>query len=257
MDLGLEGKVAAITGASEGIGFATAQRLAAEGATLAICARRAGPLEAAARALEAGGARVLALPADASRAEDIDRFIAAVVERFGRVDILVNNAGGSGQMPFDQVDDAKWREDIEIKLFGPIRGVRAVVPHMKRQGGGAIVMLSMAAAAAPQANQLPTVVSRQASVTLAKALSRELAPFNIRVNVVVVGKIRTPQQERSARRSGLSVEEHYARNAESVPLGRVGEPGDMANAIAFLVSDAAGYITGTSINVDGGLSQTL
>jgi NAD(P)-dependent dehydrogenase (short-subunit alcohol dehydrogenase family) len=118
-------------------------------------------------------------------------------------------------------------------------------------------MLTMAAAAAPSANQLPTVVSRQAGATLAKALSKELAPHNIRVNVACVGKIKTPQQERSAKRLGRSAEEHFAAQAKSVPLGRMGEPEDLANAIAFLASDAARYVTGTCINVDGGVSAVL
>ena len=257
MELNLKGKVAAITGGSEGIGKATALRLAAEGAGIALCARRAEPLAAAAREIEAAGAAVLAVNADASKADDMERFISATVERFGRIDILVNNAGGSGQLAFDKVDDALWRQDLEVKLFGPLRGVRCVIPHMKQQGGGSIINLTMAAAATPGANQLPTVVSRSAGATLAKALSKELAPFNIRVNVVCVGKIKTPQQERGAKRAGLSLEEHYARNSKSVPLGRMGEPADIANAIAFLVSDAANYVTGTCINVDGGLSGVL
>lgn len=257
MDLGLKGKVALVTGGSEGIGRATAERLLREGAAVAICARRDEPLAAAAKALEALGGQVLAVKADAAKPEDMDRFIQAAVDRFGRIDILVNNAGGSGQMAFDAVDDARWRQDVEIKLFAPIRAIRGVIPHMKKQGGGAIVVLSMAAAATPSAAQFPTVVSRQASAILAKGLSKELGPHNIRVNVVVVGKIATPQQERSAKNAGRTVEEHYANNAKSVPLRRMGQPADMANAIAFLVSDAAGYITGTSVSVDGGLSSAL
>jgi NAD(P)-dependent dehydrogenase (short-subunit alcohol dehydrogenase family) len=256
MDLGLKGKVALVTGGSEGIGRATAERLLREGAAVAICARRDEPLAATAKALETLG-QVLAVKADAAKPEDMDRFIQAAVDRFGRIDILVNNAGGSGQMAFDAVDDARWRQDVEIKLFAPIRAIRGVIPHMKKQGGGAIVVLSMAAAATPGAAQFPTVVSRQASAILAKGLSKELGPHNIRVNVVVVGKIATPQQERSAKAAGRTVEEHYANNAKTVPLRRMGQPTDMANAIAFLVSDAAGYITGTSVSVDGGLSSAL
>ena len=255
MDLGLKGKVAAITGGSEGIGRATALRFAREGANVALLARRTEQLAQAAKEVEALGVQVLAVTGDATK--DMQRFIDETVNRFGRVDILVNNAGGSGQLAFDKADDKTWREDIEVKLFAPIEGVRCVVPHMKKQGGGSIIMLTMAAAATPNANQVPTVVSRQAGATLAKALSKELAPFNIRVNVACVGKIKTPQQERGAKRAGRTVEEHFAFQAKTVPMGRMGEPEDMANAIAFLASEAANYVTGTCINVDGGLSGVL
>jgi NAD(P)-dependent dehydrogenase (short-subunit alcohol dehydrogenase family) len=255
MDLGLKGKVVAVTGGSEGIGRATALRFAMEGANVAILARREAPLAKAAGEIEALGVQVLAVNGDATK--DMARFVDETVKRFGRIDVLVNNAGGSGQSAFDAVDDKAWRSDMEVKLYAPIEGVRCVLPHMKKQGGGSIVMLTMAAAATPGANQLPTVVSRQASVTLAKALSKELGPHNIRVNVACVGKIKTPQQERGAKRQGRTVEEHFAAQAKGVPLGRMGEPEDLANAIAFLGSSAANYITGTCINVDGGISGVV
>lgn len=255
MDLGLKGKVVAVTGGSEGIGRATALRFAMEGANVALLARRAEPLAKTAREVEALGVQVLAVTGDATK--DMPRFIEETVKRFGRIDALVNNAGGSGQNSFDKVTDEVWRSDVEVKLFAPIEGVRCVVPHMKKQGGGSIIMLTMTGAAVPAANQLPTVVSRQASVTLAKALSKELAPFNIRVNVACVGKIKTPQQERSAKRLGRTPEEHFAAQAKAIPMGRMGEPEDMANAIAFLCSEPANYITGTCINVDGGVSGVV
>lgn len=255
MDLGLKGKVVAITGGSEGIGRATALRFAMEGANVALLARRQEPLAKTASEIEALGVQVLAVTGDATT--DMPRFIDETVKRFGRIDALVNNAGGSGQNAFDKVTDEVWRSDVEVKLFAPIAGVRCVVPHMKKQGGGSIIMLTMTGAATPGANQLPTVVSRQASVTLAKALSKELAPFNIRVNVACVGKIKTPQQERSAKRLGRTPEEHFAAQAKAIPMGRMGEPEDMANAIAFLCSEPANYITGTCINVDGGVSGVV
>jgi len=255
MDLGLKGKVVAVTGGSEGIGRATALRFAMEGANVALLARRAEPLAKTASEIEALGVKVLAVTGDATK--DMPRFIEETVKRFGRIDALVNNAGGSGQGAFDTVTDEVWRSDVEVKLFAPIEGVRCVVPHMKKQGGGSIIMLTMTGAAVPAANQLPTVVSRQASVTLAKALSKELAPFNIRVNVACVGKIKTPQQARSAKRLGRTPEEHFAAQAKAIPMGRMGEPEDMANAIAFLCSEPANYITGTCINVDGGVSGVV
>jgi len=257
MDLSLKGKVAAITGGSEGIGRATALRFAELGAKIAICARRAEVLEKTAGEVRTLGAEVLASVADASRAEDMARFIEQTVTCFGRIDIVVNNAGGIGQSPFDAVDDLTWQNDIDIKVMAQVRTARAAIPHMKKQGGGRIINLNMVAAKQPGPKQFPTVVSRAAGLALTKALSQELAGYNILVNDVAVGKIKTPQQERSAMRHGISVEDHYAKTGKTIPLGRVGEAGEVANVIAFLASDAASYVTGTCIHVDGGLSGVL
>ena len=257
MQLDLKGKVAAITGGSEGIGRATALCLGELGAAIAICARRAEVLEKTAAEIGQTGAEVLAVVADATRKEDMERFIAQTVQRFGRIDIVVNNAGATGQSPFDAVDDAAWRSDIEIKVMAHVHTAQAAIPHMKKQGGGRIISLNMVAAKQPGAAQFPTTVSRAAGLALAKGLSKELAGYNILVNAVAVGKLKSKQQERRAARSGLSVEEHYAQTGKTVPLGRMGEAEEVANVIAFLASDAASYVTGTCINVDGGLSGVL
>ncbi|HXF66309.1 MAG TPA: SDR family oxidoreductase [Burkholderiales bacterium] len=258
MELGLAGKVVAITGGSEGIGRATAFRFAQEGARLALCARRADVLEGAAEEIrKATGAQVMTLVADAAKAEDMPRFIAETVNRYGRVDAVVNNAGGTGQEPFDSVTDEAWQRDLDIKLFAQIRTARAAIPHMKKQGGGRIINLNMVGAKQPFAGGFPTTISRAAGLALTKALSKELAPFNILVNAVAVGKIKSKQQERRAARLGITVEEHYARTGRTIPLGRVGEAEEVANVIAFLASDAASYVTGSCINVDGGLSGVL
>ena len=257
MQLGLKGKVAAITGGSEGIGRATALRLAELGAKVAICARRAEVLEQTAVEIKKLGADVLAVVADAKKADDMARFIEQTAQRFGRIDIVVNNAGGTGQSAFDAVDDAAFQHDLEIKVMAQVRTARAVIPHMIKQGGGRIINLNMVGAKQPGAQQFPTTISRAAGLALTKALSKELAGFNILVNAVAVGKIKSKQQERRAARSGLSVEEHYAQTGKTVPLGRMGEAEEVANVIAFLASDAASYVTGTCINVDGGLSGVL
>jgi len=257
MQLSLKGKVAAITGGSEGIGRATALRFAELGAKVAICARRAEVLEKAAAEIKGLGADVLTVVADASKPDDMARFIEQTVQRFGRLDIVVNNAGGTGQSAFDKVGEAEWGNDIAIKVMAQVRTARAAIPHMKKQGGGRIINLNMVGAKQPGAEQFPTTVSRAAGLALTKGLSKELAPFNILVNAVAVGKIKSMQQERRAKRSGLSVEEHYAKTGKTVPLGRMGESGEVANVIAFLASDAASYVTGTCINVDGGLSGVL
>ena len=258
MELGLKGKVAAITGGSEGIGRATALRLAAEGAKVAICARRKDVLDATAREIkDRTGADVLTVVADAAQAADMPRFVDEVVRHFGRIDILVNNAGGTGQSAFDKVGDPEWATDLEIKVMGQVRAARAALPHMKQQGGGRIINLNMVGAKQPGAAMFPTTVSRAAGLALTKGLSKELAPFNILVNAVAVGKIKSMQQERRAAREKITVEEHYAKTGKTIPLGRVGESEEVANVIAFLASDAASYVTGCCVNVDGGLSGVL
>lgn len=257
MELGLRGKVAAITGGSEGIGKAVALCLAGRGVRIAICARRAHVLEQTALEVRNVGVEVEALVADASKAEDMAYFVERTVQRFGRIDILVNNAGGTGQWAFDTVDDDAWRRDIEIKVMAQVRTARAATPYMKKQGGGRIINLNMTGAKQPGFHQFPTTISRAAGLALTKALSKELASFNILVNAVAVGKIKARSQERRAERDGVTVEEHYAQTSKTIPLGRMGEAEEVAHVIAFLASDAASYITGTCINVDGGMSGVL
>ncbi len=257
MELGLRGKVAAVTGGSEGIGRATALRLVEEGVKVALCARRSDVLNAFAGELKTKGGDVLAVVADAAKPGDMERFIEETVKRFGRIDIVVNNAGGTGQDPFDKVSDEAFQHDIDIKLFAQIRTSRAAIPHMKKQGGGRIINLNMVAARQPAAGTFPTTVSRAAGLALTKALSKEYAADNILVNAVAVGKIKSKQQERRAAREKISVEEHYAKTGKTIPLGRVGEAEEVANVIAFLASDAASYVTGCCVQIDGGLSGVL
>jgi 3-oxoacyl-[acyl-carrier protein] reductase len=257
VELGLKGKVAVVTGATEGIGRATALRLAREGASVAICARRQEPLDKAAAELKKTGSDVLAVSADMSKAADIERFMKAVIDRFGRVDILVNNAGTSMRGKFLELDDAKWSADLELKVFGAIRCTRLAVPHMKKHGGGRIVNITISSAKQPGAESYPTSVSRAAGLAITKALSKEYAADNIRVNTVCIGKIKSGQHERRFTREGRNAEDYYREASKDIPLGRVGEAEEVANVITFLVSDAASYVTGTSVNLDGGISGTL
>lgn len=257
MELGLKGKVVAVTGGSEGIGRATVQRFVAEGSKVAFCARRQDVLDKLAAEMRAAGGDVMCMTADASKPGEIEAFIEATVKHFGRIDVVVNNAGGSGQTAFASVLDDEWQNDINIKVFAQIRTARVAIPHMKKQGGGRIINLNMVGAKQPGAAMFPTTVSRAAGLALTKGLSKEVAADNILVNAVAVGKIKSAGQEKGAARNKITVEEHYARNSKSIPMGRMGEAEEVANVIAFLASDAASYITGTCIHVDGGVSGVL
>lgn len=257
MDLGLRDKVAIVTGGSEGIGKAVAIKLAEEGAKVAICARRQELLDKVAAQIKSGGGEVLAMSADVSKPADIERFVKAVVDRFGRIDILFNNAGTAIRGKFLDVDDDMWNTDLQLKIYGAARFTRQVVPHMRNAGGGRIINISTTNGKQPRGESAPTSVSRAAGLALTKVLSREFACDNILVNAVCIGKIKSAQHERNAGRQGISVEAYYAREGKQIPLGRVGEAEEAANVVAFLASSAASYVTGTSINLDGGESGVL
>jgi len=260
MDLGLIGKAAIVTGGSAGIGRAVALRLAQEGARVAICARRAEPLEQAAAGLrEDSGGEVLAVPADVSQDGDVRRLVEQAVERFGRLDILVNNAGTSAASPFAEVDDATWQADLDLKLFAAIRTIRLAIPHLAEAGGGSIVNVVNIGAKAPPANSVPTSVSRAAGIALTKALSKELAPQNIRVNAVCIGMIKSDQWARRATSLGQDLDQYYeaVTRERAIPLGRVGEAEEVGDLVAFLASERGRYITGTAINIDGGSSAMV
>jgi 3-oxoacyl-[acyl-carrier protein] reductase len=254
LDLGLTGKVAIVTGGSEGMGRACAERLTREGVKVTICARRKEILENTAAALRAGGGDVLAVPADVTRAEDVGSVVRATVDRFGGVDILVNNAGTSSAAGFEKVDDDTWHQDIELKLMAAVRFCRAVIPIMKQRGGGRIVNVTTVGGKAPAPRALPTSVTRAAGINLTKSLATEYAPDNICVNTVCIGLVKSMQWERRAKGD---VEGYYREVAKRVPLGRVGDASEFGDLVAFLVSARAGYITGTAINFDGGMAAVV
>ena len=155
---------------------------------------------------------------------------------------------------FLETGDDQWSADIELKVFGAIRCSRLAIPHMKKQGGGRIINITISSAKQPGAGSMPTSISRAAGLALTKALSKEYAPDNILVNTVCIGKIKSGQHERRYQREGKTAEEYYKQASKDIPLGRVGEAEEVANVIAFLASDAASYVTGTSIHLDGGIS---
>jgi NAD(P)-dependent dehydrogenase (short-subunit alcohol dehydrogenase family) len=258
LELGLRGKVVVLTGASEGLGRACAERFATCGARVAITARRADVLLATAEAIRgATGAEVLAHAGDVTRAADVEAFVGAVLARFGGVDVLVNNAGTSAARGLLEVPDEAWQVDWDLKVMAAVRACRLVVPSMRARGGGAIVNVTTIAGKAPGARSLPTSVTRAAGINLTKSLANELAPDRIRVNTVLLGLAKSAQWER--RFGGDDPAERYAAVAKErgVPLGRVGEPEEFADLVAFLASDRARYVTGAGVNFDGGLSSVI
>ncbi|MFN8557536.1 MAG: SDR family oxidoreductase [Dehalococcoidia bacterium] len=259
MDLGLAGKVALVTGGSEGIGKATALSLSREGARVAICARRQEVLDQAAAEIKAAvGAEVLPISADIMQAEDVQRIVSTVVGRLGPPTILINNAGTSAAAPFESVDDEKWYADLDLKLLAAVRASRLVIPHMRAAGGGRIINVTNIGAKQPGASSLPTSVSRAAGIALTKAMSKDLAGSNILVNTVCIGIIKSGQLERRARTfTDLTLDEAWARIGQNVPLGRIGEAHEAADVITFLASARASYITGVSVNIDGGTSGVV
>jgi len=256
LDLGLTGKVAIVTGGSEGLGRATAMRFAQEGCHVVICARRKDVLERAAEAIrKQTGVQVLAQTADVTRPANVEAVVNATLAAHGGVDILVNNAGTSSAGPFEKVDDATWAADIEVKLMAAVRFCRLVIPQMKKRGGGRIVNVTTVGGKVPVARSLPTSVTRAAGINLTKSLANEYAPDHILVNTVCLGLVKSAQWERRAK--GGDMEAYYREAAKRVPVGRVGEAEEFADLVAFLCSARAAYITGTAVNFDGGMSAAF
>lgn len=257
MEIRLHGRVALITGGSKGLGLATASRFAASGAELALLARDAATLDSAVETVrQAGGGPVEAFACDVSQLAQVEDAYRAVIARFGRVDILVNNAGAHMSGPFESLTEEMWRQDIDLKLLAAVRLSRLAFPDMKARGWGRIINVLNIYAKAPRGRTAPTAVTRAAALALTKALAAEGAPFNVLVNGLVVGLIDSDQLRRAYRgsKTGGSYEDFLKRAAErnEIPMGRIGRPEEFANVACFLASDAASYVTGTTINVDGG-----
>ncbi len=260
MELGLTGKVAVITGGSEGIGKGIALRLCEEGAQVAICGRRETVLAAAAEDIRAqSGSEVLAMPADVTKPETLEDFIGQTASHFGKIDILINNAGRSAGGDFETVSDEAWYDDLDLKLMGAVRCARLVIPHMKNSGSGRIINITHPGGKQPSAGSCPTSVSRAAGIALTKALSKELLPYKILVNTICLTSIKSAQGERAWKSAGSpgTLDEYWEARGAEHPLGRLGEPSEVGNLVAFLVSDCAAFITGTAINIDGGLSAVV
>lgn len=260
MDLGLKDKVAVITGASKGVGLYTALQMVKEGAKVAIAARNEESLQQAKQFIqEQTGEEIFTVSADVSKEEECKRVIEETAAHFGKLNILVNNAGTSSANSFEDVDTELWHSDLGLKLFGAIHCSKYALPYLKEQNGGSIVNLSAVLAKTPPASSLPTTVSRSAGLALTKAMSKDLGKYNIRVNAVCIGLIRSHQIENKWRETmpDITWDEYSKEIGKTIPLGRIGETEEAANVITFLASDAASYVTGTSVNIDGGSGGLL
>jgi NAD(P)-dependent dehydrogenase (short-subunit alcohol dehydrogenase family) len=258
MDITLTGRAAIVTGGSKGIGLAVATRFAASGADVAIIARGREGLDQAIRTVgTAAKGRVAAIQGDVAIAGDIERAYGEAMKELGKIDIVVNNAGTSRTGAFEEITDEIWREDFDQKLFAAIRLTRLVWPQMKARRWGRVINVLNVGAKAPRPKSAPTSITRAAGMALTKVLAGEGAPHNVLVNALLVGFIEADQHVRAAEKAGIALKDYVNTRIQDVPLGRIGRAEEFANIACFLGSDAAAYITGTAINVDGGRSPVV
>lgn len=261
MDLGLKGKVAMVAGASRGLGFAVAEALAREGATVSMSSSNQASIDEAATRLSAGGSTVLGMAVDVRRGDQIAAWGHKTVERFGGIDLLFTNGGGPPSGEAISFDDAAWQHAIDLLLFSALRMVRAAVPSMKARGGGAILMSTSASVKEPIPNLGLSTVLRASVSALSKTLALELAGDKIRVNQIIPGRIDTDRvkqlDEIAGKKQGISAAEARAKAMGTIPMGRYGVAPEYGRVAAFILSDAAAYMTGSTVQVDGGLIRSV
>ncbi len=262
MDLGVSGKVAIITGGSEGIGRAAAERLSAEGAKVALISRTQADLDKVASEISAKtGNEVVGIATDVRVESEVERMTAAVVARWGRIDILVNNAGTSSASKFEDMTNEQVEEDFSLKVMGAIYCTRHALPHLKERSG-VICNTTTPGGKAPTPGSQPTALSRAAGISLTKTWSKEFAGDGVRVNTVCVGLLKSRQHRNrweAAKKDkpDYTLEDHYEAMGGHVPMQRVGEAEEAGDVIAFLCSERASYVTGAAVNVDGGTSPVV
>jgi 3-oxoacyl-[acyl-carrier protein] reductase len=260
MNLGLEGKRALVLAASSGLGFACAEALALEGAQVAICGREQTKVERASQKI-AATKPVLAYEADVSKDASLKALFEKAVKDLGGLDILICNAGGPPPGGFSVLDESKWDLAYQLTLQSVVRSVRYALPYLKQNGGGSILVIGSSSMKQPIPNLLLSNVFRPAIQGLCKTLAAELAPDHIRVNCIAPGRVETERinqlDEAAAQKQNISLEEVKKRSLESIPMGRLGDPKEFGKVAAFLCSEAASYMTGSTLYVDGGSVRAL
>lgn len=262
MDLGLKDKVALVPASSSGLGRAVAMAFAREGAKLAICSRRQDAIDEVAGEIKSQyGADVLAMDADLSKKEDVDKVLQSTLDTYGTIDVLVLNAGGPPPGTFDKLSDEQWYQAFELTMMSAVRLIRGALPSMQQKGSGAIVSMSSSSIKQPIPNLLLSNAIRAGLQGALKTLSDEVAGQNIRINTVIPGRIRTPRivqlDAANAERQGKSQEQITKASEAAIPMGRYGEPEEFAEAVVFAASERASYMTGGVFQVDGGAVKSL
>ncbi len=261
MDLGLNGKVALLTGASRGLGFATAQVLAKEGVKIAINARDEKRLSAAGDELAKHGAQVISLPGDVTDPETPEKLVGATIAVLGGLDLLFTNAGGPPPSPFEEISEETWQEAIELSFMSHVRLIRAALPALKRSDAPSVLTVTSISIKQPIVNLVLSNSVRAATAGLTKTLALELGDEGIRFNSILPSWTQTERVEQlledRAKRKGTTIQDEINAQNEQSPLGRMGQPEEFARAAAFLLSPAASYITGAMLPVDGGTYKGL
>lgn len=256
MDLGLKGKITLLTGASSGLGLATAKTLGAEGARIAINSRSPENLAQAKAELDALGAETVTLPGDVTDPDTPTRLVTQTAETFGGLDLLFTNSGGPSPMTFAEVDDAAWQQAIDLAFLSHVRLIRAALPYLSKSNSPAVLTVTSVSVKQPIPSLVLSNSVRAATVGLTKTLALELGEDGIRFNSILPSWTSTERVEQlladRAQRNGTSVETEREQQNQVSALGRMGTPQEFANAAAFLLSPAASYITGVMLTVDGG-----
>jgi 3-oxoacyl-[acyl-carrier protein] reductase len=257
MDLKLNNKVAVVLAASKGLGKAVATALSAEGAKVIIGSRDEAELTQTAHEInQLTGNKVVAIPVDVSKADQIEAFIKKAADTFGRIDILLNNAGGPPFDKFENFDDEQWQKAFDLNLLSVARLSRLVLPHMQKTGSGRIINIISTSVKAVLGNSVLSTSMRMGVVGMAKLMADEFGPYNITVNNVAPGLILTDRIKHTIPKDA-DPEQFVKDRAKNIPLGRIGKPEELAALVAFLASEQAAYISGTTIQVDGGANRSI